>query len=308
MSENRYYDRELINRERDSIAKIITLEKESLDLKIEYLSEKNKEKNINNDTRKLLKSAAVNDYFTVLSQWSRRVEEDNAIRINPNFNDIMEPKDEGFLINALTSTEFLNEDILNDQYGTSIMHSYLNVLQAKYSYATKTSLKSRFHKIYFDLANRLDGELLKAAQSLCISKMMSWNEPWPEILKCYEDYISKHGNDKFIKEFQVQNAKKLNLTESSDNKDFLIASSKIKSIDLTNLIQQNKGKPVYIDYWASWCPPCIENMPASKKLEQKLKYQVVFIYISIDTDEKKLEKIRTKTQIKSRSQFYLLKL
>ena len=44
-----------------------------------------------------------------------------------------------------------------------------------------------------------------------------------------------------------------------------------------------QGKKVYIDVWATWCGPCIREIPALKALEEELKdEQVQFVSISID--------------------------
>ncbi|MEN9449007.1 TlpA disulfide reductase family protein [Sediminibacterium sp.] len=43
-----------------------------------------------------------------------------------------------------------------------------------------------------------------------------------------------------------------------------------------------RGKPILIDCWASWCGPCITEMPYSKVLEKKYGDKIDFIYLSFD--------------------------
>lgn len=47
-----------------------------------------------------------------------------------------------------------------------------------------------------------------------------------------------------------------------------------------------RGRYVYIDLWASWCVPCIREMPALQRLEEQFsdrQQDVVFLSVSIDT-------------------------
>lgn len=48
-----------------------------------------------------------------------------------------------------------------------------------------------------------------------------------------------------------------------------------------------KGKYVYIDLWASWCVPCVKEVPFLQELEKQLQNpNVVFVSISTDSTEK----------------------
>lgn len=49
------------------------------------------------------------------------------------------------------------------------------------------------------------------------------------------------------------------------------------------VLSQQKGKIVFVDFWASWCVPCRKEIPSSAELSQYLKERnIVFIYLSID--------------------------
>ena len=79
------------------------------------------------------------------------------------------------------------------------------------------------------------------------------------------------------------------LSKTTDNV-ILIDNGK-KKINLKDFLINNKGKVVFIDFWASWCAPCRKVIPESKKLIVDYKNKdVIFLFISIDKSLKKWKK------------------
>ncbi len=50
-----------------------------------------------------------------------------------------------------------------------------------------------------------------------------------------------------------------------------------------------KGKVVVINNWATWCPPCIAEMPSLAKLYQQYKGRVVFLFVAHDKPDRVVE-------------------
>lgn len=66
--------------------------------------------------------------------------------------------------------------------------------------------------------------------------------------------------------------------------NFYLENLNGKKVDL----KQYRGKIVFLNFWATWCGPCKEEMPSMEALYQKLKERnFVFLTISVDYDEKK---------------------
>lgn len=52
---------------------------------------------------------------------------------------------------------------------------------------------------------------------------------------------------------------------------------------ILNLSDQ-KGKVIFMNFWATWCPPCIAEMPSVNELYEKLKNNKNIIFIMVDAD------------------------
>ncbi len=46
-----------------------------------------------------------------------------------------------------------------------------------------------------------------------------------------------------------------------------------------------RGKTVFLNFWATWCPPCIEEMPSLRRLHRKLSSHPEFVFLAVSTDE-----------------------
>lgn len=66
----------------------------------------------------------------------------------------------------------------------------------------------------------------------------------------------------------------------------------IVSADDINL-KSLKGKVVFINYWATWCPPCIGEMPMINNLYTDYKDKLIFLFVTTDEKEK-IEKFYAK--------------
>lgn len=56
-------------------------------------------------------------------------------------------------------------------------------------------------------------------------------------------------------------------------------------------ISKQKGKVLFINFWATWCPPCIAEMPSIHKLRSQLNNKdILFLMVDVDNDYKKSSK------------------
>jgi cytochrome c biogenesis protein CcmG, thiol:disulfide interchange protein DsbE len=54
----------------------------------------------------------------------------------------------------------------------------------------------------------------------------------------------------------------------------------------TVTLSQLRGKPVLLNFWASWCAPCVEEMPSLVQLQKQLGDKATVLAVSVDSDDK----------------------
>jgi cytochrome c biogenesis protein CcmG/thiol:disulfide interchange protein DsbE len=59
-------------------------------------------------------------------------------------------------------------------------------------------------------------------------------------------------------------------------------------------LQQFRGKPVLVSFFATWCPPCVEEMPSLELLARRLGSQAQVLVVSVDEDEAALKQFFAK--------------
>jgi len=75
---------------------------------------------------------------------------------------------------------------------------------------------------------------------------------------------------------------KSNLREGMQIPDFKIYTMKDEIVTKNDII----GKTVLINFWATWCPPCVEELPLFMKMQQKYKGKDVILML-VNVGEKK---------------------
>lgn len=58
----------------------------------------------------------------------------------------------------------------------------------------------------------------------------------------------------------------------------------VTDADRTVSLHDYRGKIVLLNFWASWCPPCIQEMPSLVQLQQEMGPKVEVVAVSIDED------------------------
>ena len=192
----------------------------------------------------------LNLYDTLIAQ---KVETINYIGYQPNFVFFNTCR----VITSMSTTKFLDYELNND---SDILTRFLFV-QRRFKGVTKDFL----------LTNTLFIALFK---TINISHWL--------INTFYNECKDTEYRNSITKKLNEQ---KVSINIKSIDNLLLVDGKSVKSFQ--SVIKENRGKLVFLDFWASWCSPCREEIPYSKKLETFfVGKNIVYFFISLDESVK----------------------
>lgn len=62
-------------------------------------------------------------------------------------------------------------------------------------------------------------------------------------------------------------------------------------------LSEFEGEPVVVNFWASWCAPCIAEMPDFERVHQDLRGEVRFLGLNTQDDRKSADELVERTGV-----------
>lgn len=145
--------------------------------------------------------------------------------------------------------------------------------------STKTPIEKGFATLKTIKSKLIQSEMVK-------NMMYELNGATPNLESVYKEMLSYSLDEKY----------KEKLTEKFEIVKNIAKGLPSPTFDYENInggktsLESLKGKFVYIDVWATWCGPCIREIPALKAVEKEYHGKnIEFVSISVD-DKKDFEK------------------
>lgn len=99
----------------------------------------------------------------------------------------------------------------------------------------------------------------------------------------------------FQPKLAIQTVQNPTQDQAKEYLNFQIINTTGEVISLSDL----KGKVVFLNFWATWCPPCIAEMPSIQTLNDKFKAddEVVILTVEIEGKQDRVQQFLTRKNL-----------
>jgi thiol-disulfide isomerase/thioredoxin len=222
-----------------------------------------------------------------------------------------------YYVNDEVHTINMSFPVIKDSINTLVFKNLSNLNDCKYEGNIKLNYFNRFYRnglfentnLTIKALNTIDSNNLKRArEKLFIETINYYNynlNNWnililealgyieanhinynfnDELSKLNKSFCDNNSNDPSIKNYKEVFCKKVINYEGIDSINIFLA----KTVNLKDTIIRIPKNGLYIlDFWATWCKPCLQELSFYDSLIKKSDKSFNFIFVSVDSDEKK---------------------
>ncbi|MFP4064622.1 MAG: redoxin family protein [Bacteroidales bacterium] len=184
--------------------------------------------------------------------------------------------------------DFLDDaSTFDDQYTN--LSSYVAFLNAYQNYMMEKNEPSEgygdrdYYEIMFEQSyDAFSGETRDIALAGAVISMIRYGD-FELAGEHYEQFMDLATSDKFKELVDAEYQQALDLSPGKPAPEFTLTDINGEEVSLSDF----SGQVVYLDFWASWCGPCMREVPYARELKTRMEGHddLVFLYISVDTDE-----------------------
>ncbi len=157
-------------------------------------------------------------------------------------------------------------------------------------------MSERLNSNYLFIKNNLPKKIFEMQAAIFFIKNISMRNI-NTLKPLYQDYRQNCNDTEFLLAVQKE-FDKYNNTKMQFPKNVSLINIDSTEIKLNKILNQYKNKVVYIDFWGTWCKPCIKAIPYNIDLQKKYEDKdVVFIFFGIESNFHNWKKIIKKYNI-----------
>ncbi|WP_170110764.1 TlpA family protein disulfide reductase [Flavilitoribacter nigricans] len=217
----------------------------------------------------------------------------SAQNVEPYFLAIVEAEPSDGAFNDTIDTYWSNTMALDKDTTLIAARQRTQYASALYEYyqnhrGTSTGEKAALHQLFILLRM----EAYEEIQSVFTTNNFSANL-WIASYPLYKRAVLKTSTDSRV----ALNERLTNFLENTSDKTIAAfithqlelqigdAAPAIPPTDLYDRALDTKGKVVLIDFWATWCLPCLKNMPEMRAIYEEFSENDDFVFLAVSRDD-----------------------
>jgi thiol-disulfide isomerase/thioredoxin len=213
------------------------------------------------------------DHYTKLLEYpvlhQRALQSPDLVDVSPGYYDFL-----------LDESTFDDAHLEHLPYVNFLM-AYLGHLRRQHTAVTSHEEKSINQQTYYLAGEMLTGNSRNFIQAMMVGRELSYGV-LDDAEQIYQLYVSGQANEAYKERINSIYKHMQTLYAGNPAPDFTMTDIDGREVSLSDF----RGKVIVLDFWASWCGPCMREMPHVKALKEQFadREDLVFVYVSIDTD------------------------